>query len=65
MAGVAAWIAQHDAQHGFRPPALAERARATGAAAYLESLRLQGRAFYDAMEDFFDRSVVPIRFARP
>eukprot|EP00974_Lingulodinium_polyedra_P130643 11214614-Lingulodinium_polyedra.AAC.1 len=30
MAGAAAWIAQHGASHGFRPPSLGERARTMG-----------------------------------
>eukprot|EP00974_Lingulodinium_polyedra_P116001 11157558-Lingulodinium_polyedra.AAC.1 len=65
MAGVAAWIAQHGAPRGFRPPALVGSMRTMAAAAYLEGLRLPDRALYDAIGVFFDRCIVPVWLARP
>eukprot|EP00974_Lingulodinium_polyedra_P107719 10426450-Lingulodinium_polyedra.AAC.1 len=61
---MAARIAQNGVQHGFRPPTQDERARATGAAAYLRALGLSPRDFYDAIGNHFDRHVVAVRLMR-
>ena len=57
----AAWIAAHGEGLGFRTPNAAERARAMGMAAYLDSFRrlgLDDLHLFNAQGNSFDRAVV-------
>ena len=58
---VAAWIAQHGAEQGFRTPNTRERGRAIGMLAYLGELELGEQALYDAQGNSFDPQAVMLR----
>ena len=60
----AAWIAAHGEESRFRTPNVAERARAMGMAAYLDSLRRLGMddlQLFNAQGHSFDRAAVAMR----
>ena len=58
---VAAWIAARGHEHGFRTPNVAERRRAMGMLAYLQTLGLNDQDMYDAQGNSFDPQAVCLR----
>ena len=61
---VAAWIASHGTEHGFRTPNVRERGRAMGMMGYLEELELSEQDLYDAQGNSFDPQAVLLRMQK-
>ena len=61
---VAAWIAAHGAEQGFRTPNVRERGRAMGMMGYLDELELGEQDLYDAQGNSFDPQTVLLRMQK-